>query len=82
MKNKEQEQFAYKVGCVVAGGIIMLAVMLGFIALANAVVGYSVSDRQAECNSLGGVWASESGQCYYAGKSTSIDQLKQRTGVK
>lgn len=53
--------------------IAMLAVCL--------VVSRGVSDKAAECASLGGVYSNESDACYYAGEKTTASDIKEKVGL-
>lgn len=71
-----------KLGSYLAAMLIGGLIIIWLLWLANSLIGYSVSNDQAICNSLYGVWSSESNQCYHDGKPVSIDELKKQAGVK
>lgn len=53
--------------------IAMLAICL--------VVSRGISDKAAECASLGGVYSNESDACYYAGEKTTASDIMEKVGL-
>lgn len=65
----------------IAGAIVIILALIGLYLLADGVLSLITANNpsrqvQAQCQSLGGVYDGE--QCWYAGKTTSIDDLMER----
>lgn len=45
------------------------------------VVSRGISDKAAECASLGGVYSNESDACYYFGTKKTVDEIKSDVGL-
>ena len=45
------------------------------------VVSRGISDKAAECASLGGVYSNESDACYYFGAKKTVDEIKSDVGL-
>lgn len=65
----------------IAGAIVIILALIGLYLLADCVLSLISNNNpsrqvQAQCQSLGGVYDGE--QCWYAGKTTSIDDLMDR----
>lgn len=69
----------------VAGAIVMILALIGLYLFVDGVIALIPNDNpskqvQAQCQSLGGVYDGE--QCWYAGKTTSIDDLMERWSLR
>lgn len=65
----------------IAGAIVIILALIGLYLLADCVLSLISNNNpsrqvQAQCQSLGGVYDGK--QCWYAGKTTSIDDLMER----
>lgn len=65
----------------IAGAIVTILALIGLYLLVDGVVTLMTTDNssrqvQAQCASLGGVYDGK--QCWYAGKTTSVDDLMER----
>lgn len=65
----------------IAGAVVIILALIGLYLLADCVLSLITNNNpsrqvQAQCQSLGGVYDGK--QCWYAGKTTDIDDLMER----
>lgn len=75
-KNNDHEYNQVLVALSVTWIILIIAMIIVCL-----VVSRGVSDKVAECASLGGVYSNESDACYYFGTKKTVDEIKSDVGL-
>lgn len=81
-KQAKQSEFTQKMATIIAGVLMLTLLVMGMALIFNFLMGYNVNDQQATCNSIGGVWSSQSNRCFYGGKAMTVEEALKATGVR
>ena len=61
--------------------LYLVVLVVVFVAFLVSVSTNRISDKAAECASLGGVYSNESDSCYYAGKQSTASDIRKDIGL-